>query len=222
MYLSSLHLLFFITTLARVMSTAARYARVGFRELLPEHECAVEAAELLVGGARLRELTDRSLGAAVFAGRGGSRVVLLIEQISQGARFWSLPKGHAEPGDADDAATAIREIREETGIALHPSQLVPGVWCGSAYSYCGTPHVSQATSGAAANEKVVFHKSTIYGLADLGANAAAKGRLPELALQASEVANAEFLSVDVAVSRLRHNNDRKVLQELAERHAQLA
>jgi 8-oxo-dGTP pyrophosphatase MutT (NUDIX family) len=201
-------------------SVASRYARIGFRELIHEHALAVEVEEIKRGGIRLREMSDRSLGAAVFLGRGIDRRVLLIEQISQGARFWSLPKGHAEPSDVDDVATATRELLEETGVDI-TGYIIPGIWCGSSYSYCGTPHVTQvvaANDGVVADEKVVFHKSVLYALADLGASSVS---LPKLTLQTAEVADAEFLPIDIAVERLRHENDRLVLRELAARHAQL-
>jgi bis(5'-nucleosidyl)-tetraphosphatase len=44
--------------------------------------------------------------------------VLLIEQISYRGRqdrFWTFPKGHAEPGETPEVA-ALRELAEETGI----------------------------------------------------------------------------------------------------------
>ena len=213
----------------RAMSSAAsRYARLGFRELLPEHAAAVEAAERARGVPRLREMTDRSLGAAVFLGRGDERRVLLIEQISQGSRFWAIPKGHAEESDGgDDAVTAIRELREETGVDIS-GRLIAGVWAGSGYTFCGTPHVALAAAAGSPSlhatppspdEKVVFYKSVSYALADLGADARAP---PALTLQAAEVAAAAFLPLEDALARLRYENDRITLRELAAKHAALA
>lgn len=210
----------------RAMSSAAsRYARSGFREMLPEHAAAVEAAESARGVPRLREMTDRSLGAAVFLGRGDERRVLLIEQISQGGRFWAIPKGHAEESDGgDDAATAIRELREETGVDIS-GRLVAGVWAGSGYTFCGTPHVALAAAAGSSttphatppspDEKVVFYKSVSYALADLGADARAT---PALTLQAAEVAAAAFVPLEDALARLRYENDRSTLRELATKH----
>lgn len=35
---------------------------------------------------------------------------------------WLQPGGHAEPGEIDGRTTAIREVREEAGLTLRPSQ----------------------------------------------------------------------------------------------------
>src|SRR4051794_30609596 len=38
--------------------------------------------------------------------------------------FWTIPKGHAEPYDTDLQATAIRELREETGLVATSSSIL--------------------------------------------------------------------------------------------------
>ena len=51
----------------------------------------------------------------------GDRVLLLHHRK---LRRWLQPGGHAEPGERDGEAVALREAREETGIEgldLHPS-----------------------------------------------------------------------------------------------------
>ncbi|MCS6881542.1 MAG: NUDIX domain-containing protein [Oscillochloridaceae bacterium] len=56
----------------------------------------------------------RAAGAVVYTrGNDGILLVLLIKD-----RYgeWTLPKGHVEPDEAEEAA-AVREIAEETGIA---------------------------------------------------------------------------------------------------------
>ncbi len=55
---------------------------------------------------------EKSCGAVVFR-REGERVLFLLEHMVQG--HISLPKGHAE-GCETEAETALREIREETGL----------------------------------------------------------------------------------------------------------
>lgn len=57
---------------------------------------------------------EKSCGAVVWAMEAGRRVYL-IEQMLSGR--WGLPKGHMEPGETE-ADTALREIREETGLTV--------------------------------------------------------------------------------------------------------
>lgn len=65
-----------------------------------------------------------SVGEASFAGAVAVPVardtghVLLVhqERIRVGRELWELPRGMAEVSDPDPVATALRELREETGI----------------------------------------------------------------------------------------------------------
>lgn len=52
---------------------------------------------------------EKSCGAVVFKDNE-----ILIEHMKQG--HYSIPKGHVEKIDTDDKATALREIKEETGL----------------------------------------------------------------------------------------------------------
>jgi 8-oxo-dGTP pyrophosphatase MutT (NUDIX family) len=84
---------------------------------------------------------ERTLGAPVVTPKPAATVVLL-RPAEAGPGFEALltrrpasmrfgggidvfPGGRLEPGDADAAAAAIRETREETGIDLEPDALVP-------------------------------------------------------------------------------------------------
>lgn len=63
--------------------------------------------------ARPRTRTERSAGGVVLRRIGGDLHILLIKDPY---RNWGLPKGHVEATEGLDAA-ALREVREETGLA---------------------------------------------------------------------------------------------------------
>lgn len=57
--------------------------------------------------------------------------MVLLLQYPQG--HWGLPKGHVEPDDASHEWTALRELKEETGI--DDVELVPGFAERTEYEY---------------------------------------------------------------------------------------
>jgi ADP-ribose pyrophosphatase YjhB (NUDIX family) len=57
--------------------------------------------------------SEKSCGAIVYRRRHGNIELLLIKHVNSG--HWSFPKGHVEPHESE-AETAIREIKEETGL----------------------------------------------------------------------------------------------------------
>ena len=56
---------------------------------------------------------EKSCGALVFRRFHGNTELLLIKHANGG--HWSFPKGHVESGETE-VETALREIKEETGI----------------------------------------------------------------------------------------------------------
>ena len=59
--------------------------------------------------------TEKSCGVIPLKQDEGQWKILLI--FHRGGRHWSFPKGHQDPGESDKE-TAIRELKEETGLAL--------------------------------------------------------------------------------------------------------
>ncbi|MCM1578250.1 MAG: NUDIX domain-containing protein [Ruminococcus sp.] len=56
---------------------------------------------------------EKSCGAVVYRKHCGNTEILLIKHINSG--HWSFPKGHMEDSESE-AETALREVKEETGI----------------------------------------------------------------------------------------------------------
>jgi 8-oxo-dGTP pyrophosphatase MutT (NUDIX family) len=61
----------------------------------------------------------RAAGGVVWRLTPSGAEVLLIHRPKYDD--WSLPKGKADPGE-DDLGCALREVREETGLACEPTQ----------------------------------------------------------------------------------------------------
>lgn len=88
---------------------------------------SADLLEILAFLARHPDPFDRRIreghltGSAVVLSEDGARVVLLRHRKLQ---RWLQPGGHADPGETDGEAVALREAFEETGIAglaLHPT-----------------------------------------------------------------------------------------------------
>lgn len=64
----------------------------------------------------LRRVEETSAGGLVLDGTDMAARAALIGRLDRRGRLrWSLPKGHVEAGETNEAA-AIREVAEETGI----------------------------------------------------------------------------------------------------------
>lgn len=64
------------------------------------------------------------VGAVIKDDRG--RLLLIKRGHEPGAGLWSLPGGRIEPGESD-AQALVREMREETGLAVEPGPLLGSV-----------------------------------------------------------------------------------------------
>ena len=65
------------------------------------------------------------VGAVIKDDQG--RLLLIKRGHEPGAGLWSLPGGRIEPGETD-AQALVREMREETGLAVEAGPLLGSVW----------------------------------------------------------------------------------------------
>lgn len=133
----------------------------------------------------LRCLYERSCGAVVFHDIGGVNRYLLIK--NKRSAHWSFPKGHVEPGESDEQ-TAIREVKEETGIDIG---IVPGFKAKSEYSIQNKI------------EKVVY----IF---------AATCEDTTTTIQEEEIEDYLWLDYHKAMKHLKFENDKNILSRLNE------
>jgi bis(5'-nucleosidyl)-tetraphosphatase len=135
---------------------------------------------------------ERSAGFVIFrAADGGLREYLLLDY----GRHWDFVKGHVEKGE-DDLTTAIRELREETGIT--DVSVVPGFHHEVAYFFRD-------------RKKGLIHKKVVFFLGRTGST-------PDAIVLSHEHEGYEFLPFEVAVKRLTFPTARQVLK-LAEQQA---
>jgi 8-oxo-dGTP pyrophosphatase MutT (NUDIX family) len=130
----------------------------------------------------MKTVHHRSAGGLVV--RGAS--ILLIS--TQSGRRWQLPKGHIEAGETPEQ-TAVREVREETGVTGEVVAPLPGVeyW----FVEKGTHRV---------------HKEVDYFLLTYVSG-------DEADFDAREVSGAAWFSWDEGLARLSFENERKVVRE---------
>ena len=67
--------------------------------------------------------SEKSCGAIVLSPDNTNRKVLLIKHENGG--HWAFPKGHVEEGETE-VETALREIKEETGLSTLTSAPLSG------------------------------------------------------------------------------------------------
>ncbi len=129
--------------------------------------------------------TEKSCGAVVFT-REHDHLRYVIIRSTEG--FYGFPKGHMEPGETE-AETALREIREETGLTV---RLVGDFRTEDAHplSREGRPDVM---------------KQIIYFLAEFQAQ--------PLRAQESEVSEIQLMSYENAMAHFQFESSKRILSE---------
>lgn len=128
---------------------------------------------------RIYCLREKSCGAVVFTEEGGERKYLII-RMNLG--HCGLPKGHTEKYE-DEVATALREVREETGVEI---TLVEGFRKAVEYS------LSAKTK-----------KESVYFLGRFDGK--------NIKIQESEVSSYRLCSYEMARKFITYENDRAIL-----------
>ena len=127
---------------------------------------------------------EKSCGAVVYKVENGT-LYFLLEHMVQG--HTSIPKGHVE-GDETEAETALREIREETGLEVKLD---------TAFR-----HEVQYSPYEGIEKQVIFFAAELAG--------------GEMKNQECEVSSLEWVPYDRAIEAVTYDTDKEVLTHAAE------
>ena len=127
-------------------------------------------------------LNEKSCGALVYRKYHGNTEILLIKHINSG--HWSFPKGHVE-NDETEVETAVREIKEETGIDVIIDQ---------SFREIVTYSPRRDT-----------HKEVVYFIA--------KAKNTDFTPQADEIADIKWVEIARAASVLSFDNDKSIVNK---------
>jgi 8-oxo-dGTP diphosphatase len=127
-----------------------------------------------------------SAGGVAFRERRGQVQVALISVGDEGR--WQLPKGIVDPGEATEAA-AMREVREEAGIATELVERIDKI----EYWYYSTER----------GERVRFHKFVYFYLL--------RYKSGHVRDHDHEVNEARWVEIDEAISLLAFASEKKVV-----------
>lgn len=127
-------------------------------------------------------LNEKSCGALVYRKYHGNTEILLIKHINSG--HWSFPKGHVE-GNETEVETAIREIKEETGIDVIVDQ---------SFREIVTYSPRRDT-----------HKEVVYFIA--------KAKNTDFVAQEDEIADIKWVEIGRAGSVLAYENDKSIVNK---------
>ena len=136
--------------------------------------------------------TEVSAGGLVISSEDPNLVALISHRNRGGGEDWVIPKGHQEKGE-DFAATAVREVREETGLEAEIVEKIGEI----SYSF---------RLGSTRIRKTVHH----FLLRQVG------GELDSDGDPTGEVLQVRWFPIQEIESVLAHENERKVAQRAVE------
>jgi len=125
---------------------------------------------------------EKSCGAIVYRKYHGNTEILLIKHVNSG--HWSFPKGHMEQ-DETEMETALREIKEETGIDVIID-----------------PTFRETVSYS---PKKDTQKVVVYFIA--------KAKNSDFVAQEEEIAEIKWVEIGLASSILTYENDRCIVNK---------
>jgi bis(5'-nucleosidyl)-tetraphosphatase len=144
----------------------------------------------------MRYRRDKSAGVIVFhRSDDGCRFLLLLSRLTR-RPLWEFPKGGVDAGETLSDA-ALRELREETGLAPADIRIVPEWQHREEYRF---------TSGKG-DARVLVRKEVTYFLAESTST--------EITLSAHEASQFAWLSFDDATRKLKYKARRAMLREAA-------
>lgn len=125
---------------------------------------------------------EKSCGAIVCRKYHGNLEILLVQHLMGG--HWSFPKGHVEKGETE-IQTALREIKEETGIEVM------------------IDHTFRQTVIYSPKQDVI--KKVVYFIA--------RAKNYDFSPQPEEISQIRWLQFDAAYSYLTHEKDKQLLKK---------
>ena len=126
---------------------------------------------------------EYSCGAVIFTRRSGCLRFVIIKSLEG---VYGFPKGHREPGETEEQ-TALREIREEVGLA---PRLLPGFRAEVSYPLPKKPGTM---------------KHVVYFLAECDGQ--------PLVPQPEELSGAALMTFEEAMAAFQRESNREVLQK---------
>ena len=126
---------------------------------------------------------EKSCGAVIFRKHHGNTELLLIKHTNGG--HWSFPKGHVEPGETE-AQTALREVREETGLEVQIDT-----------------SFREVVSYSPRKDTI---KNVVYFLAWV--------KYKEIRPQPEEVSQVKWVEISLAPKWLNYDNDRQLVSRV--------